>query len=513
MNLKSRGLGMRLWRRYARDEGSALIIAVMVTAVSLSLALIGVQLAMNGTRASGVDRQRLLAINAAEAGVDAGYTAIQAGALSPPCAISAATVRSGPDTANYSSTITYYSSTGATLPCTTGASPVLNTTVVPIRALIRSTSTTNTLGGGGSRGVRTMEALVLLKPGNEKAIFANGNLAFTNRTRLTGDQGADADVYTNSSFACSNQEEFAGSVSSQGSISIANSCTFAANVWAKTGVAAVGNASGSVAGFVKTSSGNISMGNVAVTGNLYAPGTITYTQNGGCSGSPGKCLSGNSPGDPPALPFPILRGDQTTLDAWTANGYTVVSPTVGTAAYPTCTAVKNAIVSKFSKGLSDTDAVTATPHPILVRTSCAIAFSGENDIVMKSDLAIFADGGITSTNQTGFVSDVSGASRKLYWVVPYENGTLPTSSCTTPAISTTQQFSMSTDVDMYLYNPCKITFSNSSTHVGQIYGGSDVEIDNQFNMDYVPLPIYGLDPSSLPLARYNVSIVYKRETR
>lgn len=504
---------MRLWQKPASDEGSALIIAVMVTAVCLSLALVGLQVAMSGSRASGVDRQRLLAVNAAEAGVDAGYTAIQAGGLTPPCAISAASVRSGPDVASYSSIIKYYNAAGTELPCTTGASPVLNTPQIPARALIRSNSTTNTLGGGSSKGNRTMEALVLLKPGNEKAIFANGNLSFDNRTRLTGNEGADADVYSNSNFTCSNNEDFAGSVSSQGSVSIANACTFAANVWAKTGVAAVGNASGSVAGFVKTSTGNISMGNVSVTGNLYAPGTITYTQAGGCSGSPGKCLSGNSPGDPPALPFPILRGDQNTLNAWTANGFTVVQANAPSGTYANCTVVKNAIISKFAKGLSDTDAATATPHPILVRTNCAVAFSGENDIVMKSDLAIFADGGLTSTNQTGFVSDVSGSTRKLYWVVPYENGTLPTSTCTTPLISTSQQFSMSIDVDMYLYNPCKISFANSSTHIGQIYGGSDVEIHNQFNMDYVPLPVFGIDPSSLPLARFNVSIVYKRETR
>jgi hypothetical protein len=51
--------------------------------------------------ASGVDRPRELAIDAAEAGVDAGYTAIQSGGANPPCSLASSNVRSGPDTASF----------------------------------------------------------------------------------------------------------------------------------------------------------------------------------------------------------------------------------------------------------------------------------------------------------------------------------------------------------------------------------------------------------------------------
>ena len=64
-----------------------------------------------------------------------------------------------------------------------------------------------------------------------------------------------------------------------------------------------------------------------------------------------------------------------------------------------------------------------------------------------------------------------------------------------------------------VYSPCKINFANSSTHMGQIFGGSDVAINNQFNLDYYPLPVWGVDPNSLPTVSYNVDINYKRETQ
>jgi len=66
---------------------------------------------------------------------------------------------------------------------------------------------------------------------------------------------------------------------------------------------------------------------------------------------------------------------------------------------------------------------------------------------------------------------------------------------------------------MLLYSPCNIAFSNNSTHIGQIYGGGDVAIDNKFTLEYQPLPVLGIDPSSQPALGYNPSIVYKRETR
>ena len=474
----------------ADDSGSALMIAVMVVGVCLSLAMVGVTVAVSSTRASGVDRQRVLAVDAAEAGVDSAFGAIQSGGLAPPCSLAAATVKSGPDTASYGTTVAYYDAAGAQLGCT--AAGVSGT---PVQALIRSTAQTAALGGGGSRGVRTLEALVALTPQSgstlTKAIFADGVLTFENQTTVLGNNGPDADIYSNTDVNCSNNENFAGSLYSQGSISISNSCSFAGNVWAHGPVKTNNGSSGTVAGFVKSATGTIALSGIDITGNLYAGGSIAY---GGCSVA-AKCFPNNSPGEPPSNPFPILRANPATLSTWAANGYAVV-PYVGV-----CSLVDDAIDDDYSQA----------GHPVLLVTSCPVAFAKSKDISLRNDVAIFASGGFSSSGQVGFSSTPAGTERKLYWVVPYEAaGSRP---CAAPGVTTDQQFSLSSDVDMLIYSPCNISFANNSTHIGQLYGGSDVSIRNRFRLQFRPLPLFGIDTSSLPNRGYTPSIVYKRETR
>lgn len=480
----------KLRARAGGDAGSALMIAVMVVGVCLSLAMVGVTVAMSSTRASGVDRQRVLAVDGAEAGVDSAYSAIQTAGLAPPCSLAAATVKSGPDTASYGTTISYYNSSGTGLSCTSGG-----ISGTPAQALIRSTADTAALGGGGSRGTRTVEALVTLTPQSantlNKAIFADGVLDFDNQTTVLGNNGPDADIYSNSDVDCSNNENFAGSLFSSGAISISNTCTFAGNVWAHGPVQTNNGTNGSIAGFVKSATGTISLNGVNVTGNLYANGSITY---GGCS-TAAKCFPNSSPGEPPATPFPILKGDASALAAWTANGYTVV-PYTGA-----CGSVDDAIGDVYGQ----------LGYPVLLTTSCKVAFAKAKGISLRNDIAIFASGGFSSSNQVGFVSSTAGVARKMYWVVPYD--AVSSRPCSTPSVVTDQQFSLSEDVNMLIYSPCSISFANSSTHIGQIYGGSDVSIRNRFRLQYRPLPVFGIDPSSLPNRGYTPSIVYKRETR
>ena len=338
-----------------------------------------------------------------------------------------------------------------------------------------------------------MEALVNLNPvygvSLSKAIFANGVLNFSNKTTITGNNGPDADIYSNQSVACANNENFAGSVYSQGDIGISNACSFAGNAWAAGKVTTGAGSSGTIAGFVKAGGGVINLSGVSVTGNLYASSTITY---GGCA-TPGKCFSSSSPGSPPASPFPIIKGTTATTDVWASNGYTVVMDSGA------CNAFQGRVATDYSQ----------RGYPTLVRTSCQAAFSGVT-VSQKNDLAIFADGGFTASNPpVTFQSSVAGVSHNLYWIQPYDAVTIP---CSSTGISTSQQFTVSGDIDQFLYSPCNISFSNQSTHVGQIYGGNAVTINNQFNMQFKPVPVFGIDPSSSPTVSYTPSIVYKRET-
>ena len=278
-------------------------------------------------------------------------------------------------------------------------------------------------------------------------------------------------------------------MNSQGAITVQGACTVAGDLWAKGSVSNPSGANGSVGGRVLSSTSSISLpNNIAVNGSLLAGGAISW---GGCSTS-GKCFANTGVAAPPALPFPILRGDAATLAAWTAQGYTVFTDN-------TCGSIKNSIINQYAKKGFKT----------LVKTSCAVNFSNDKDIPLQNDLAIFAYGGISSSQQVSFLSSDSTV-RTLHWVVPYDAATRP---CATPGITTSNQFNFSTTVNMFVYTPCNVNFSNNSDHIGQIYGGGTVAIHNQFTMQFRPVPVWGIDPSSLPLLSYKIDIVYKRETR
>jgi hypothetical protein len=486
---------MSRFRFKPSDEGSALLIAVMI----------GVTVAQSSSRSSGVDRQRLLAVNAAEAGIDSGYVAIQQGSLTPPCGLSSPNIKSGPDVAAYSTTITYYDAAGATLSCPSGGV----VSGIPAKALIKSTATTNTLGGGGTRGRRVMEALVNINPVNDvslnKAIFANGNLSINNKTTVAGNNGPDADIYTNADFACANNENFAGSIYSQGIITLGNSCTAAGNIWAGKSITNASAWNGSVAGFAKAGGGAITLnqGPGTITGNLYGSSTITY---GGC-GSPGKCFPNGSPGAPPFQPFPIIKGDQATLDKWAAGGnglaaYNVVPWPSTPASNCTPANIEAKVIALAQVGTSQ-----------LLSTACKVVLSSSFSV--KNDLAIFTSGGLT-TGKLTISSSVVGTKHNLHFIVPYDAA--PSHPCggtaTAPDIQmdTDKQFDFTDDIDLFVYSPCDINYRNSSNHIGQIYGGSSVSIYNQFNMQFKPVPVLGVDPTSLPTLSYIPSIVYKRET-
>ncbi len=475
-----------LVRQRSRDRGSALLIAVLVTSVCLSLTLVGVHLAVSSSRSSGVDRQRVLAVNAAEAGVDSAYTAIQAAGVNLPCALASGDVHAAPDTASYTTAVTYFDASGAKL----------NTCppVGPVQALIRSTATTNTLGGSGSKPTRVMEALVNLTAqstiGLNKAIFADGPLTQSVAVQVVGNSGANADIYSNGDIVCGVAMNVRGSVESQGAISTGTSCNVAGNLWA--GGSVTSGVSSVVAGFVKAGTGTISQSVASVvTGNLYAGSTISYA---GCL--IGKCFPNNSPGPPPRLAFPVIRSDAATMAAWTASapgpGYTLYDDNA-------CGGLESRIVNVYAK----------KGTPTLLRTTCPISFSVGSAIVLSNDLAIFAKGGINAGVSSSLKSN-SATRRDVHWIVPYDAAT---ATCSSPSISTGVAFSVDPTVWMFVYSPCNLDFNVAGGINGQVYGGSTVTSSVALTLNFQTVPTYGVDPTSLPATGYNTSVVYKRESR
>src|SRR4051794_2067836 len=99
-----------------RDEGVALILAVMTGTFGVALTMIVVTTVIVGSQNSGRDRQRTVAVSAAEAGVDASYAQVQAATAGTlPCSVSVTS--KGSDVTTVSSALKYYDATGTTIPC------------------------------------------------------------------------------------------------------------------------------------------------------------------------------------------------------------------------------------------------------------------------------------------------------------------------------------------------------------------------------------------------------------
>ncbi len=488
---------MTCYRRRRTDEGSTLIVAMMVMAIAAGLSLLVTSLAISQNRSSGVDRQRTIAVGAAEGGIDATYSAIQSSALNLPCrwpATGSANAKAFPDPTQVVATVQYYATAGGPpLPCVAGVLPAGAT---PTSALITSTATTPTLASNTSRGVRTMQASVNLVPirgeGLSKAVFGESTIIASNRSDVNG--GPKANLYTNGSFICSNNQNYQGSIiAPRGSISL-DGCSVLGDAWARDNVTA---SNGTIGGKVISSSSAITLtGNTSVGGTLLAAGAIAWS---GCSMA-NKCFANQASAAPPAPyeQFPILRGDATALQAWANAGYTIITDnSCGITAWA------------FGDKIKDTYRLLTGKN--LVRTSCSVQFRNTHDIKFAGDFALFASGsaGISTSNFVTF--DSTGPVRNVYLVVPYDAAVRP---CTSPGITTDNNFGSTINVKLLVYSPCNVTYSNNGVpSTGQVYSGSTIAINNNFSLTFAQMPVFGIDPTSLPALSYTVDILYKREVQ
>lgn len=168
----------------------------------------------------------------------------------------------------------------------------------------------------------------------------------------------------------------------------------------------------------------------------------------------------------------MLRGDATALQGWTDAGYNVIYDNSHCA---------NA--SDFGDWIQSNYAPMT--GKTLVRTTCSVQFSNTHDIDFKGDFALFASGsaGISTSNQVGLDSD-SSTVHNVYLIVPYDAATRP---CTAPGISTANNFGSSGRVNLLVYSPCNVSFSNNGVpSQGQAYSGSTIQINNNLLADLRP---------------------------
>jgi hypothetical protein len=451
---------------FHREEGIAMITAILISGVILTLSITAASLAVHNTDQSGLDRNRTQVIATAEAGVNVAFSTLQTTATaSLPCSIAASSTAS--PSQQYTVAIQYFNAAGAQLTCN---NPGLSS--APATALI--TSTGNSLPAlSNPSAKRTMQSQVALHPvygGFDSAIFSDSSPSTNNNITVNGSSGDDADVYTNGSWNCANSMTVHGQMIAQGSVTMSNSCQVTKDVWAN---GAVSMSNSAVAGHnVTSSTSSISLSNSAHILNNATAGTTI---------SSGNIDGTKTPNHPQAAPaaksLPTMTFSQT---AWQDAGWTVV-PT-------TCSAVQS---------------LTSTPSTKTVyriTPACAISWSNNSTLQLGADAAIVTDGSISSANQTTIKSSAAGTTRTLYWIVPTG------SACPGGNLSTSNNTSF-VDVRTFMYTPCAATYSNNNAGVGgQIFAGS-VAITNQFTLNFAPEVV----PGAGTITGYKVDIAYLRE--
>ena len=503
-----RTLSRRLDRTARRDDGVALVVSIALVGLVAIIALSLVGVALSEARMSGRDRQRSVAVMDAEGAVDRTIASIQSAApatLGSSLCGTLAPVASnvGADALQVTTTIRYFDSAGAEIPCGS-----LATSTDVAQASVSSTSVSEAIVGT-SPARRSVETLLELTAnyGNslDKAIFGNAGVTLANKADIYGQNGQpNADVYTNGNLNCNNNQHYYGSLFVQGSVSMANTCTIEVDLYAKGNVSLT-NPNVRVNGNVRSSQGNISLGSGQVGQQARARGTVTGST---CGPNPGKCVGNDTMADPPYQAFPVLNWDGATQALWAANGYTnVVSFSGSQCGMHSAPGPLNGKVDKVGLWIVNNMATLSTPTIIVANCpSQPVKLQGVG-FDLNANLAIFASGGVNFSGNSQIRSTTT-APRNLYLIQPYDSKPQP---CTVDGIALDNQVTVHSTVDVLLYSPCNIRKANNTTHYGQIYAGGTASIDNQLTMYYEPLPVWGVQTASATIESYSVAVLYKRE--
>lgn len=514
------------------DRGVAIVAAMGVVMLVGILVAVTITIAMQESKMTGRDRQRSSGVATAESQVDLLTAQIQSSApaaLTSLCGPVAGSTKVAGDSFSLASTVTYYDTSGNVVPCSQVATTLL------AQAKIHSTATSAALAHSAA-AVRTVESLIKLTPAYannlDKAIFSDSSMTMSNKTVLKSASATpNADIYTNGNFTCNNNEEFHGSIYAQGSIYLNAQCTVSVDVWAKIQVS-VTNPSASIGGRALSAQSTIGLDKAALGQQARAAGAVT----GQVCSTAGKCFGNlglTAVNPPPVTTFPQLKWDSTAQSAWVANGYTNVvtfpqgnfvcgwyNPPNGT---PDLVGAdgKSANLNGKASGVGAWLFANAykLPADTIVISNCPsdkIILQGIG-LTLNKNIVLLSLGGISFTGNTTITSVTGTATAAdpnlLYFIQPYSYyGTVTT--CSGEGITLDNQVTVDNTVNTLLYSPCAIRKANQSEIVGQVYSGSTLTIDNQFNMTYIPLPVWGgLASPSSQVNTYSVDTMYKREAQ
>ena len=463
-----------LMRLRDEERGVAMIVAISVAFVVLLLSTVVVAQSIHSVQSSGYDRERLLAVNAAEAGTNHWYAYLQTTpslsmSVDPGCSSSTGiltisdTVQSGPSPAAFTSLGTFYAADGATtMNCST-----FSDTNYPSFVKVRSTGTIN-----GTPN-RTIETYVRLTPnygGFGAAILAVNGTTITNSFTVTGNSGNDGDIYIlNGNFRVTNAMTLSGNVYvPNGTAQIENTAVVKGNVWAN-GTVTLQN-SATIQGDALSSAGDIT-GNGSINDDATAAGNVVTA---------GLTIGGiiTSAVTMPAVPTQTFPQITSSTAPWIASGYTLVDYSAATGVTQ-CAKARDWILNRWA-----TSGVTNA----LIRISTTCTFTNSNNDVFPvlGNLAILSDGGFTFSQQSNW-NGTAGTIKNIHFISVYS------ASCpgTTKDINVGNNTNFNTWTNVSFYTPCRATMSNTNSFGGQVLS-KDITIGNNFKMAYKPVLVPGI---------------------
>jgi Tfp pilus assembly protein PilX len=468
-------------RRLHRDErGVAMIASLAVAFVVLTLATVVVSQSIHSIETSGYERERLLSINAAEAGTNRWYAYLQTTPsvnMSTDAGCDAGTgkltlsevVQSGPAAAAFNAVATFYAADGTTtMSCAT-----FNDTTFPSFAKIRSTGTIN---GAPNRTIETYVRLTPNYGGFGAAILTINTTTFGNSFTVTGNTGNDGDIYVlNGDLTVNNAMTLSGNVYvPAGTASLQNAALVKGSLWANGNVTLSNGAT--VQGDALSTSGNISggVGGGVINDDATAGGTVN-TSNLTVGGI---VTSGVTMPTVPTQSFPQITSNTAP---WIASGYTLVdlSTTPGTTL---CDKAREWIKNRWS-----TSGVTNAL--IRINTTCTWASfksGGDQNFSIPGHLAILSDGGFTLSNNPRF-NGTTGSIKNIHFISVYSASC--SGSTKDIVVSNDTLFNSFTNVSFY--TPCRATLNNQNSFSGQVLA-KDVSIGNNFKMAYEPVLVPGI---------------------
>jgi hypothetical protein len=462
--------------RRLRDEerGVAMIVSLAVAFVVLILSTVVVAQSIHSLDSSGYDRERLLSVNAAEAGTNHWYAYLQTTpsltmASDPGCDAGtgllsiADVVQSGPSEAAFDSVGTFYAADGTTpMNCST-----FSDTNYPAFVGVESTGTIN------GAPARTIETFVRLTPnfgGFGAAILAVNSPDFQGNFTVNGNSGNDGDVYVlNGNLDIQNSMTVYGNLYVPfGSANLENGAVIRGNLWARDDVSIENPATVEGAGL--SSEGDI-LGTGFIDDDATAGGDVddsTLTIGG-------TITEFVSMPDVPTQSFPQITS---STGAWLSAGYTLVDLSTATGATD-CTRAHDWIRNRWG-----TSGITNAL--IRIDETCTLQPPNNTTYTIPGHLGIVSDGGFNFSQRSTW-NGTSGSIKNIHFISVYS----ATCSGTTKDITVGNNTSFNSFTEVSFYTPCEATMNNQNAFAGQVLA-KDVTIGNNFKMSYKPVLVPGI---------------------